>query len=77
MFQMSCMYMYVTTAGRAGMFSLTPSTLSDLIGVLYSDHGSLRIKREPVKHHGELQFHSIHLQFQGVWVIYDMLFKSN
>lgn len=48
-----CIHCFDT--GRVGMSSLTSSTLGDLIGVMYSDYGSLRIKREPVKRHGELR----------------------
>ncbi|XP_062597372.1 regulator of G-protein signaling protein-like, partial [Saccostrea cucullata] len=37
--------------GRCGMFPQTPAKIDDLTDVLYSDYGSLHIKREPAKRH--------------------------
>lgn len=43
---------FVSRSGRSGISPQVSPRLEDLIDVLYSDYGSLHIKREPARRHG-------------------------
>lgn len=43
---------FASRSGRSGVSPQVSPKLEDLIDVLYSDYGSLHIKREPAKRHG-------------------------